>query len=82
MHFLLFKWPETTGKKTFSPESKPKKTLVVVLRGAARWGIDGKTIRENSHLIVNQGSEGRGAHLTPGSRAGGAILKRLQASGK
>jgi len=46
--------------------------LLVVTRKVREWGLE-----EASNIVCYGNSEARSAHLTPGSRGGGAILKFL-----
>lgn len=55
------------------PRARASKTLLVVARQAKHWGLC-----EGKGVVVYDGGETRAAYLTPNSRGGSAILKRLR----
>lgn len=55
------------------PDARAGRSLVVVTRKAAEWGIP-----EQPGVVVYSGAEARAAHLTPMSRGGSAIIDFLR----
>jgi hypothetical protein len=60
------------AQEVLLPRARAGKTLLVATRKAPEWGL-----AEEPGVIVYKGSEARGAHLGPSSRAGEAILDHL-----
>jgi hypothetical protein len=56
------------------PRARSGETLLLITRQAKQWGIS-----EERNVIVYSRGEARGAHLTPRSRGGEALLRHIHA---
>jgi hypothetical protein len=55
------------------PRAKSKEILIIVMRKADQWGV-----RHGPNVVVYKGGQARGAHVTPNTRGGAAMLQALR----
>ena len=76
-HRVLERLPSVMLARTFVhkyalPRVQQKKALLIVLRKGSAWDLP-----SDPGIVIYKGAESRGAHLTPNSRGGMAILRHL-----
>ena len=60
-------------EKKLVPRAKSGKAIIIATRAVKHWNLP-----KHANIICYEGGHARGAHLTPNSQGGKAILKHLE----